>query len=397
MLSGSRWQHRYSVLSVSVLAYFAIRFVEFVLSIVFADIKATLDVTTFVLGIGVATSTLTYAVAQLPSGAIGDHVGHRSVVAASLGLTGLAALLLATAPTGGVVVLGMALVGLVSGAYYSPATAVLAEQFDETARAIGIHRLGAQAVGIFGPIVGIVGARYGWRAILTASGLVALPALLGYLAAVPSRAVTAREVTLRERLSARTLADILSRRDVAFTTLIASLAQFVDTATFSFLPLILREYAGRSIGTAAWLFTGYFVAVAVSQPLAGWMVGRLRRDVVTATALSLALLGYLVIVGRPAGAGIAVGVVAVGLGMGWAPPVQAGLVDALPDGERGAGFGLVRSLYIGFAAVNGVVVGGAVTIGGWRLGLTVLLGTLAASIALLPVRLLVTRRRNGST
>lgn len=42
------WQHRHAVLSLAFFAYFDIRFVEFVLSIVFKGIKTTLGISTFV-------------------------------------------------------------------------------------------------------------------------------------------------------------------------------------------------------------------------------------------------------------------------------------------------------------------------------------------------------------
>ena len=87
MTARRRWQHRHTVLLLCVVGYFAIRFVEFVLSIVFADIRATLDISHLVIGLAVTASTVTYAAAQLPSGALGDRFGERSVILASLGLT----------------------------------------------------------------------------------------------------------------------------------------------------------------------------------------------------------------------------------------------------------------------------------------------------------------------
>lgn len=381
-----RWGRRHAVLAVAVAAYFAVRFVEFALSIVFKDVKVALGISTFVVGVAITASTVTYAFVQLPSGALGDRFGHRAVVLASVGCTGVASLLLAAAGSGLVVVMGMALVGLVSGAYYSPATALLTDRFADAGRTIGVHRLGAQAVGLTGPLVGVLVATNGWRAALVAAGVLTAPVLVGFATVVRPRPPSNPDASLTDRLAPGRLGAILSRPPVAATTVVAGLAQFVDTATFSFLPLLLREYHGLAVETAAALFTLYFVAVASAQPVAGWLSDHVRRNAVTVGALTTAVVGFLVLAVRPSGAFVVLGVAFVGLGMGWGPPVHAQFVDHFDGSEQGTGFGLVRTVYIGFAALNGLVVGGVATAWGWRAGIGVLLAALAASVvvAVLP-------------
>lgn len=383
MLDVRRWRPRHTVLVLAAVAYFGVRFVEFAASIVFKDVKAALGVSTFVVGLAVAGSTVTYAAAQLPSGLLGDRFGHRAVVLGSLALTGCAAVLMAAAPSGAFIVLGLSLVGLVSGAYYSPATALLTDLFPEPGAAIGVHRVGAQVVGLTGPVVAVGAATYGWRGVLLASGLLTVPVLVGVVAFVTPDEPAAPEASLRDRITPSEAAELLSRPGLASTTVVAALAQFVDTASFSFLPLLLREYHGVGIETAGWLFTVYFVAVTAGQPAAGWLSDRTGRDAVTVGTLAVAMGGVLLLAAADSPVGIGAGVVGVGLGMGWGPPVQARVMDALDDGERGTGFGIVRSLYIGFAALNGVVVGGAVTLRGWDAGIAVILAALAGAILVL--------------
>lgn len=372
MVPTERWRHRHTVLSLAVLSYFGIRFVEFVLSIVFKDIKAALGISTFVVGLAVTASTVTYAMVQLPSGALGDRFGHRSVVLASLALTGVASGLIAASQSGAVVVLGMGLVGLVSGAYYSPATALLGDLFDETGRAIGIHRIGAQAVGFTGPVVGSLGAAYGWRALLVGSGLLTVPIVAGVGVGVSPQSGPVGGPSLRDRVDLGTVRELLSRPPIAVATVVATFAQFVETATFSFLPLLLREYHGLGIDVAGTLFTAYFVAVAVSQPVTGWLSDRTDRDAVTVGTLCIGVGGMLLLAVGSSLPLVGGGVVALGLGMGWGPPVQARFIDHLDQGERGTGFGAVRSVYIGVAALNGLVVGGVETVWGWDGALAVL-------------------------
>lgn len=75
---------------------------------------------------------------------------------------------------------------------------------------------------------------------------------------------------------------------------------------------------------------------------------------------------------------VIIAIVLVGLGMGWGPPVQSRAMDCLDTTEQGVGFGLVRSVYIGFAALNGIVIGGIVTLSGWTAGISVLTVLLVA-------------------
>jgi YNFM family putative membrane transporter len=372
MSVGQHWEYRHTVLALCVLAYFGIRFTEFALSLVFPDIEEALGTSVLAIGVAVTASTVTYAISQLPSGALGDRFGERMVIIAALGLTGVASLLLAAAPVGGFIVLGMGLIGLVSGAYYSPATALLTDLFEETGRAIGVHRIGAQVVGFTGPVVAFVAASYGWRTVPFLSALVTIPILVGFGLFVRSRAPPQPETSLRERVHPSALTTILSRPKITFSTAIAGFAQFADTATFSFLPYILREYQGFSLQLAGVLFTLYFVALTVAQPASGWLSDRLGHDSVTAITLLIGVTGYIVLLSRSTVAIIVVAVVLVGLGMGWGPPVQSRIVDELPETERGVGFGLVRTVYIAFAGLCGVIIGGTVTLSGWGGAITIL-------------------------
>lgn len=377
MNSVPRWRYRHTVLALCVLAYFGVRFIEFALSLVFPVLEDALGTTVFTIGVAVTASTITYAIAQLPSGALGDQFGERAVIIAALGLTGLGSLVLAAAPVGGAVVLGMAIIGAVSGAYYSPATTLLSDLFEQTGRAIGVHRIGAQVVGLTSPVVTFVIVTYGWRTVPVLSGLMVLPVIVGFGLFVRSRTPIQPDCSLRERIQPSRLTALLSRPNVAFTTAIAGFGQFADTATFSFLPYALREYQGLSPELAGILFTLYFVVVAVAQPAAGWLSDRLGRDSVTVGTLLIGVTGYLVLLSRDALVTVVAAVVLVGLGMGWSPPVQSRAVDQLTDTERGTGFGLIRTVYIAFAGLCGVVIGGAVTISGWASAIVTLAVVLA--------------------
>lgn len=370
--AGIRWRHRHTVLSVAVLAYFSIRFSEFVLSPIVPQVEEGLGISTAVVGVAFTASTAAYALAQLPSGALGDRFGERMIVLAAIGLTGVGSLLLAASPSGFVLVLAMTLVGAVSGAYYSPATSLLVDLFEDTGRAIGIHRLGAQLVGFTAPVVAVVAVAYGWRVALLLGAIVALPVFVVFRSFVRPREPIAPNTSIRKRLRAGSLADLLSRPSIAFTTILASFAQFADTATFSFLPAILQEYHGFSLGTAGLLFTVYFTGLTISQPIAGWASDRFGTDLTTVITLISGVSGFVLLLTFRDLAIATIATVLVGIGMSWGPPVQARFMGLFSESSRGMGFGLVRTVYIGFAALGGVVIGSIVTVSGWPLALTTL-------------------------
>jgi YNFM family putative membrane transporter len=250
-----RWPHRNSVLILCILAYFAIRFSEFVISPVLPQIEAGLGISTSFIGVAFTGSTAAYALAQLPSGVLSDRFSERAVILAALGLTGIASTLLSFSPSGLLLIVAMTLLGVVSGSYYSPATALLSDLFEDTGRAIGIHRVGGQAVGFTAPLVAFVGVAYGWRAALLLGALVALPVFVGFRAVVGPQEPATSDAAIRERIEPGVLSELLSRPSIAYTTTLASLGQFADTATFSFLIAILQDYHGLSPELAGVLFT----------------------------------------------------------------------------------------------------------------------------------------------
>lgn len=88
-------------------------------------------------------------------------------------------------------------------------------------------------------------------------------------------------------------------------------------------------------------------------------------------------MGYVLLAAQRAVLLVSIAIVLVGLGMGWGLPVQSRAMDRLAETEQGVGFGLVHSVYIGLAALNGIVIGGIVTVSGWTAGISVLAASLA--------------------
>lgn len=390
MVLRGRWRYRTTVLALCMAVYFGARLGQVALATLGPDIVSSLGVTMSTWGLAFTGLSLTSALGQLPSGALSDRYGERKLVLAAVALTAGSTLALAAAPGYAVFLALMVGVGVGSGLYYSPSTALLDRLYDGTGRAIGTYRTSGQLAGVVGPpVAGAVALRYGWRGALVASGLVLVPVLAGVLAFAAPTAPTNPAATLRTHASPRRLARLASRPGLAGTTALAAVVQFVDVASFTFLPAVLREYHGLAPSVAGGLYALYFAVVALVQPVSGWLSDRFGRDAVTALLLVAGVAGYGLLA-RPAPLPVlAAAVVLAGGAMTWGAPVQSRLMDALDDRERGVGFGLARTVYLLVGALGGYAIGTLITAAGWTVAFAALAGLLFACLAVLAAGALV--------
>ncbi|HTN25832.1 MAG TPA: MFS transporter [Solirubrobacteraceae bacterium] len=141
---------------------------------------------------------------------------------------------------------------------------------------------------------------------------------------------------------------------------------------------------GGGVAASTWLVTAYVVAMATLGPFAGRLGDRLgRRRVI------LAGLGAFALASAVAGLAPSLGVLIAGrLGQAIAgslvfPNAMALLRDALPEGRRASGFGVMGSA-IGAAAAAGPVLGGVLTGAfGWRAIFLVNVPVVAAAVVLM--------------
>ena len=122
-----------------------------------------------------------------------------------------------------------------------------------------------------------------------------------------------------------------------------------------------------SIGSTAWLVSGYLIAQASLQPLAGKLGDRLgRRPLILAGLGSFALASVGAALAPSLGVLIAFRVLQAVTGALVFPNALALVREFLPEERRGTAFGMLGSA-IGLAAAGGPPLGGAlVAIGGWR-------------------------------
>lgn len=377
------WRYRTTVLGTCMAVYFASRAVQVAVSTLGPDIVASLGLTMGLFGLAFTALSLMSALAQLPSGVLGDRYGERVVILSATVITGVGALLLALVPVHQAFVPLMVFVGVGSGLYYSPSVALLDELFDGVGGAIGTYRVSGQLAGVVTPVlVGVVSFHLGWRAALLATGLLLVAALGAVRWAMRPTAPNAPG-GLPVHASPRRLLEVVSRPAIAGTTMLAAVVQFVEVASFTFLPAVLRRHHGLSATMAGGLYATYFATVAAVHPVAGWLSDRLGRDAVTGMLLLAGVVGFGLLARQTSIGLLTLAVVLAGVSMTWGAPVQSRIVDRLREEERGTGFGLVRTLYLLVGSLGSYVVGVLVTRAGWEVAFGALAALLGASVVAL--------------
>nr|WP_246279837.1 MFS transporter [Natronomonas salina] len=375
-------QYRYVVLTLCTLAFAATMVARLAISPVVPAITADFGVSKGAVGLALSGMWAAYALSQFPSGVLADRVGERRVVLAAVGVTAVASLLLTVSPNFPVFALTVVLLGSGAGLHYSVATSFIAKHFEQVGRAIGVHVAGGPVAGLLAPVAAAaVGARYGWRAAMLLGAAVAVPTFLLFRWQIGATRPSRPDVSMRSRFELEPLRELLSRPQIRYTTLMAVGGAFCWQATASFLPAFLIEHHGHSAARASALFSAYFVVHGATQPVLGGISDRLGRDATAATAFGAGVVGFGALV---VGSGLVVlaAIPLVGVAMSWGAPVQSRFIDHLGEGERAAGFGLVRTVYMLLGATGSVVVGALADVSGWTAAFGLLVALLAAEFLL---------------
>lgn len=380
------WRYKHTVLSLCTLAFFATMVARLVISPVVPQITESFEITNTLIGVALTGMWMSYALAQFPSGILGDRFGERTVILVSVGGTGLLSLVVAISPGYVLFVVGVVVLGAVAGLHYSTATSLLSRTYDNIGTAIGIHTIGAPLGGLVAPVAAAwVGARFGWRLAVGMGALVALPVFVLFALRVQPTEPKRPHEPMRERLQVGPVVDLLSRPPIVFTAIIASTGAFVWQGIASFLPTFLIDFHGLSATTAGILFSSYFVIQAAAKPGLGWISDRYPRDFGVAVSLGTSALGMSLFVVGAGLVGVILAVTLVGIGLGMAVTVEPRFMDELTDQEKGIGFGLVRTVYLVVSSLGSVTTGFLADTVGWVAAfwilVTLLLLVLAALIA----------------
>ncbi len=368
-----RWRYRETVLALCTLAFFATMVGRLAISPVVPLITDEFGVSNSVIGIALTGMWMAYFAAQFPSGVLADRFGERPVILVAVGGTAIASAFLAVAPAFALFLVGTIALGGVAGLHYSVATTLLTRTYEEIGTAIGVHNSGGPVAGLLAPpIAAWIGVRYGWRPAVAIGTAMAVPIFLLFAWRVRPRPAQRPDQPMRERFELGPVVAVLSRPEIAFPVALAILGAFVWQATASFLPTFLVSHRGQSTEFAGVVFAGYFVVQAITQVGVGAASDRYGRDAATAGCMVLAVAGFALLIAVPGAIALTAAIVLIGTGLGWGAALLPRFMDVLSEAERGAGFGLVRSVY-GFIGASGSVGTGALAdLFGWGVAFAVL-------------------------
>ncbi|WP_239639156.1 MFS transporter [Halococcus hamelinensis] len=360
------WDYRVTLVVLCTLAFFATMVARLVISPVVPEIVDTFDSSSGILGLALTGLWMAYAFVQFPSGVLADRYGERRIILAAVGLTTVVSGLLALSPSMPIFIALTLLLGGVAGLHYSVATTLLTRKLNNIGTAIGLHNSGAPLAGLIAPIAAAAVSQWlGWRAAIALGAVAALPVFILFQWKVRPTEPARPTQPMGDRFALKPVIELLSRRKIAFTALLAFLFEFIWQATASFLPTFLIAYHGYSVTFASTLFSTYFVIQGLTQPGIGSLSDRYGREEIGGLCAVLGIGGFgLLLIGSKLLV-LLVGIILVGVSMGWGAALLPRFVDNLSSAERGAGFGLVRTTYMMMSATGSVVIGTIADAAGW--------------------------------
>lgn len=376
-------RYRYSVLAFCVFSYFATMAARTAISPVLPAIRDEFAVSNAAMGVVLTGMWGAYALSSYPSGVLGDRFGARRVVLVAVFLSAIGSTFLTLSPTYPVFLLSALFLGAGAGFYYPVAAMLLESLFERTGRAIGLHLTGSQVAGFVTPIVvAALAARYGWR-VGVGFGVVATSvALVLFAWKVKPTAPSNPDASVRQAFAAAQLGPPLRNRRVLYTVALAGVGSFAWQGTATFIPTFFGAQYGFSPTTAGSLLSVFFVTLAIATPISGSLSDTISRDGTAGLLFVVAIGGYTLLLAGVDGALLTavVGTVLVGVGMSWPAALESRMLDQFEAGERGAGFGLARGLYLLVGAGGSAGVGALADIAGWPTAFGALAGLLALCV-----------------
>ena len=393
------WRYRHTVLTLCMLAFFVTYFARLAISPVVPLIIDDFGVSNTAVGVALSGMWFAYGLSQFPSGILADRFGERRVILVAVGGTTAMSLLIAVAPVFPAFVLAAVLLGLAAGLHYAVATTLLSRTFDDLGTAVGLHSLGGPLAGLVAPVAATwVGFRYGWRPGVALAAVVGVPVFAVFARRVRPTEPRRPDQAMSERLRLGPLLELVGRREILVPLAVATLGTYVAQGVISFLPTFLVEFRGYTPAFAGGAFSAFFVVRAAAQVGLGRLSDRVGRDASIAAALlggALGLAGLVALpdlarlpaaVGLPAlpeVAALGVAVFLAGLGSSFFSAIDPRFMDALGDAERGAGFGLIRTVYTVIGSAGSVGVGLVADLFGW--GVSFLVIAAMAGVAFLVI------------
>jgi len=362
------------------IAHFAHHVTNSLLSALLPFIRDAFGLTYIESGFAVTAYTIASGVTNAPWGILADRLGARRVIVWGLVLIGVASIAISGSANYWQLLLALMVMGIASGTYHAPASAIIAQTFSRARRglALGTHTTAGHFSFFAAPLVaGTLAAVGTWRTpyLLFAVAPIACAFMLWRVAPAGTRAAGKHEwlATFNEIAAvARKIGGLVS---------LSIVFQVLLSAALAFLSLYFVDARGISPAVAAALFGVPQLAGLVGAPAAGTLSDRFGRRVVLLLGLAVTGPAAWALVTVPNEL-LVLPLLALGLSLSVrATTTEVLIVDNTPAERRSTVLGtyyLVNQPVGGVAAPLFGLIAGAVGIGAAFSGLAV--GFVALSI-----------------
>lgn len=379
--AGVSWSYRHTVLGVVLAGNFAQFGSRVILSPVVPDLIETFSTTKGAIGLSLTLLWGAYAVVQFPSGVLADRYGERVILVTAMALATIGGVLLALSPSFLAFTVFALFLGAGTGLFLTVGITLVTKLYRNTGQALGLVTVGSGTAGLVGPpVAAFVGVRFGWRSVPLLGAVAALLVLVFLLARVRPTAPDRPDRPLGALFSVESLVAILGRPAVAYTLVLAVIANFVFQGLLSFFPVFLVEHWSVTIETASLAFGALFVGYTVGQPLMGNLSDRYGRDAILGVESLAMLAGLVAVIWGSHPITLAAGIGCISIGLTWFAVVNARITDVFDPEERGTGLGLVRTVTLLLGALGSVVVGVIADAAGWTAAFGFLIGLLVVAL-----------------
>ncbi|MDX1744658.1 MAG: MFS transporter [Halobacteriales archaeon] len=324
---------------------------------------------------------LSVAVNNFPGGRLADRLSQKTVILAGLAVSILGLLVLSSAVTYLLLLVGVAILGIGRGLFQPAAIVQISNVFvARRGQALGIRNAAFTAGGtIAGGAAIVILAIADWRAAFLpiVVGLGVVSVLMHVWNRQPYEV---RWVELDIRETARRLLRI---GEIRWIVVALSLYGFAWNGATSFLPTYLQVDKGFAPAAASVAFSALFLIGALAQPASGFLGDRFGQLRAAATATTTCALGlFVLIIGttRPVEL-IGLVVFAAGLAAFW-PVMTAHGMNTLPDESRGGDWGAVTATFLVAESLGSTFVGVVVERASYDLAYSALLGCFLGTAAI---------------
>jgi MFS family permease len=289
-------------------------------------------------GFVISAFNLSYGIGHLPAGLLADRVGARLILTVGICGVALAGFFVGLSNTFLMLVFFLALMGVLGGGYHPAAPPLISASVEpqNQGRALGVHAIGGSASFFLTPLIAVlIAALWGWRgsfiglAVPTILFGIFFYRFLGRMAAARKEPFPVREIHpggAVRRGFARALVPFI---------ILSTFTAAVIFSTISFIPLFLVDHFHYSKETAGALFAFVYSGGLWMGPLSGYISDRWGRVPVILTECFLAGPVIFLLNWVPAGYGIIILLVTIGMMIYSRMPVsEAYIIEQTQESNR---------------------------------------------------------------